>query len=451
MTRSSLPEIHHWARRVHAGARLGLALLLFGFVSSCGSGDGSATPPTAAEWRASARAAAAGVDPGRLGADLAILADDAMEGRDNLTPGGARARAWIAARMAAIGLEPLGTDGFAQAFEKGVNLVGRIPGNDPALAGEHVLISGHYDHLGLVGAEGSQCRARASAPDDMVCNGAADNAAGVAATLAVAEALARSKHGTRRSIVVAFWDAEEDGLLASRHFADTDPRVRLDTLAAMFSVDNVGAYIIPGVEDSFAIGTEYATGLREHIAAINAETGFTQWPVSSFFVGSDTGGRSDHLPFRLRGVPVIFFGSGSPPEYHTPRDEVAVVRLDKLAAITRHVTLATADVANDDTRPTFVDAPVPQLDDARALLALGEVVLADPAAVGFGDPFAVNLLRNWVTQLKAYIANPPTTAEGWIAYERYVKSIINVVYQFIGGAEHDGHAAGERTWDTSTH
>lgn len=430
MTPSTTP----WLPR-HIRAALGLAAVLL--ATSCGSGDGSDAPPSAEEWRASARAAAASVDPARLGADLATLADDSMEGRDNLTAGGERARTWIAGRMAAIGLEPMGTDGFAQAFDKGVNLVGRIPGNDPALAGEYVIVSGHYDHLGVVGAAGSQCRTRASAPGDTVCNGAADNAAGVAATLAVAEALAGSEFGTRRSILVAFWDAEEDGLLGSRHFADSEPLVPLDAVAAMFSVDNVGAYIIPGVEDSFAIGTEYAIGLREIVAAVNDETGFTQWPVSSFFVGSETGGRSDHLPFRLREVPVIFFGSGSPPEYHTTRDELAVVSLAKLAAITRHVTLVTADVANDDTRPAFDAAPVPQLDDARALLALGEVVLADPAAVGFGDPFAVDLLRGWVTQLEAHVANPPQTAEEWAAYERFVKSIITVVYQFIGGAAHD--------------
>jgi hypothetical protein len=430
MTPSTTP----WLRR-HVRAALGLALVFL--ATSCGSGDGADAPPTAEQWRASARAAAAGVDPARLGADLATLADDAMEGRDNLTSGGERARTWIAERMAAIGLEPMGTDGFAQAFDKGVNLVGRLPGNDPALADEYVIVSGHYDHLGVVGAAGSQCRARASAPGDTVCNGAADNAAGVAATLAVAEALAASEFGTRRSVLVAFWDAEEDGLLGSRHFADNEPLVPLDAVAAMFSVDNVGAYIIPGVEDSFAIGTEYATGLREIVAAVNAETGFTQWPVSSFFVGSETGGRSDHLPFRLRNVPVIFFGSGSPPEYHTPRDEVAVVSLDKLAAITRHVLLVTADVANDDVRPTFVSAPVPQLDDARALLALGEVVLADPEAIGFGDPFAISLLQGWVTQLEAHVADPPTTAEEWDAYERFVKSILTVVYQFIGGAAHD--------------
>lgn len=404
--------------------------------SACGvSNEPVPTPGSSAEARRlSARAVAASIDAGWIESRVRILASDKMEGRDNLSPGGIRARKWLKEQMTQIGLEPMGTDGFEQAFPQGVNLIGRLPGNDPELAEEYVLVSGHYDHIGMVGTPNSQCRTYSRRPDDTICNGAADNAAGTAAVLAVANALAHSETGLRRSILIAFWDAEEDGLLGSYYFADVDPRVPLDRIAAMYSVDNVGAYIIPGVEESFAIGTEYATGLRERVKAINDETGFTQFPVSSFFVGSDTGGRSDHLPFRLHGVPVIFFGSGSPPEYHTPADDVGILSFGKLTNIARHVTLMTADVANDDDRPTFVSDPVPQLDDAHALKALGEVVMADPAALGFDDPFALSLLEGWMKDLNAYLAQPPQSEAEWKAYQRFVKSIITTVYQFIGGA-----------------
>lgn len=401
---------------------------------ACGSDDSSSAPPTAEAFKQSSRAAAATVDAAWLQQRLAVLASDDMEGRDNLSAGGAKARAWLEDRMTEIGLEPMGTDGFEQPFEQGVNLVGRIAGRDPALADEYVLISGHYDHLGVVGAPHSQCRPSNLAPGDTICNGAADNGAGTIATLAIANALAHSQLGTRRSILVVLWDAEEDGLLGSHYFADQDPRVPLEQIAAMYSIDNVGAYIIKGVDDSFAIGTEYATGLREKIAAVNAETGYNQFPVSSFFVGSDTGGRSDHLPFRLHNVPIIFFGSGSPPEYHTPADEIGIVGFHKLEQITRHVLLMTADVANDDSRPTFIADPQPQLDDARALLALGKIVRADPAALGLDDPLIISLLDGWISRLQHYIDNPPTTENGWKAYEDFVKSIITTVYSVIGGA-----------------
>ncbi|HYD47445.1 MAG TPA: M20/M25/M40 family metallo-hydrolase [Terriglobales bacterium] len=406
---------------------------LLALLAACSDDDSSSAPASAEEFAASSRSAAAAIDEAWLAPRLATLAGDEMDGRDNLTDGSARARAWLEEQMIAAGIEPLGADGFEQPFEQGVNLIGVIPGKDPSLAGEYVVVSGHYDHLGVVGAPRSQCRASSRAPGDTVCNGAADNAAGSVATLAVANALANSEHGTRRSILIAFWDAEEDGLLGSRYFADEQPLVPLEQIVAMYSVDNVGGYIIKGVEDSFAIGTEYATGLRERVKAINEETGFTQWPVSSFFVGSDTGGRSDHLPFRLHGVPIIFFGSGSPPEYHTPADDLDVVSLEKLAQITRHVTLMTADVANADERPAFVAEPVPQIDDARALLALGLVVREDPSALGITDPLLINILEGWITRLEQFIANPPQTDAAWRGYENYVKSILDIVYDVIGG------------------
>ena len=99
-------------------------------------------------------------------------------------------------------------------------------------------------------------------------------------------------------------------------------------------------------------------------------------------------------------MPIIFFGSGSPPEYHTASDEIDVVSIEKPAQITRHVELA------------------------------------DPASIGFDDPIAISLLTGWVRRLDAYVANPPTTDEEWAAYEEFVKSIITTVYQFIGGEAH---------------
>jgi len=413
---------------------LGTALLL---LAGCGDNDPSqSTTPTAEAWKQSSRAAAASIEAGWLQSRVAVLAADSMEGRDNLTAGGARARAWLKQQMNEIGLQPLGSGGFEQAFAQGVNLIGRIPGKDPQLADEYVVVSGHYDHLGVVGAPNSQCRSSRLAPGDSVCNGAVDNAAGSVATLAVANALARSRHGTRRSILVALWDAEEDGLLGSHYFADQDPRVPLDKIAAMYSVDNVGGYFIQGVEESFAIGTEYATGLRELVKAVNDETGYTHYPVSSFFVGSDTGGRSDHLPFRLRGVPIIFFGSGSPRQYHTPADEIGVVSFDKLTRITRHVTLLTADVANADSRPSFVSEPEAQLDDAKALLNLARVVRADPSSLGIDDPVLLGVVDNWIVRLERYIVQPPTNAGGWAAYQSFLKVIITTVYSTVGGASH---------------
>jgi hypothetical protein len=97
----------------------------------------------------------------------------------------------------------------------------------------------------------------------------------------------------------------------------------------------------------------------------------------------------------------------------------------------------TADVANDDGRPTFVDEPSPQLDDARALLALGYVVREDPSSLGLDDPLLIGVLNGWIRGLERYVNDPPTTDAGWNAYVKFVKEILNTVYAVIGGGEAD--------------
>jgi hypothetical protein len=67
------------------------------------------------------------------------------------------------------------------------------------------------------------------------------------------------------------------------------------------------------------------------------------------------------------------------------------------------------------------------------LIALGEVVLADPSSLGIDDPVLVGILEGWLGDLKGYLAHPPNTDAEWASYQRLVKSIITTVYGFIGG------------------
>src|SRR4029450_2085199 len=100
-------------------------------------------------------------------------------------------------------------------IDGGTNLIGVIPGRDRA--DEVVVVGAHYDHLG------SRCRT--ADPADTICNGATDNATGVAAALAVGEDLARGR-GPRRTVVVALWDREEDGLPGSGGYGAPPPPPR---------------------------------------------------------------------------------------------------------------------------------------------------------------------------------------------------------------------------------
>jgi hypothetical protein len=391
------------------------------------------TAPTPAATVAAALAAAATIEHAFLVDRVGALADDAMAGRDNNTAGGLAARAWLVADLKGHGLAPALEAGFSQVFDVGgvvgANLCARVVGADPALRHEHLVIGAHYDHLGRADAPGSACKAKAGATD-VICNGAIDNAAGVAVAIAVTRALAQSGK-LRRSLLLCLFDAEEDGIVGSKHFVANAPLVPLADIVAMFSVDNVGSQIVPGEASSFATDAEFSDGLRAAVHATNAATGYQTWPVSSFFVGQDGGGRSDHQPFREAGVPVLFLGSGSSAVYHTPADEPGAVDFTKLLAIARHTAVLVAMVANAEIRPTMTATPLPHLDDAYALRSLADRVLADPAALGLNDGQA-GLVKTWRDELSAWIDKPPETAAQWQSYHNLVKAIIKAVFTFAG-------------------
>ena len=116
--------------------------------------------------------------------DVAKLAGDETAGRDNATPGSALARQYLLQQLKpiAVGADPAhtGDDAFLQPFQNGTNVVAVIRGTD--LADQYVMVGAHYDHLG------SSCRT--ADPNDTICNGATDNAAGVAAVLAIGRSIA---------------------------------------------------------------------------------------------------------------------------------------------------------------------------------------------------------------------------------------------------------------------
>src|SRR5687768_3489475 len=103
------------------------------------------------------------------------------------------------------------------------NVLGRLPGSDPVLSGQAVVFTAHYDHLGI--------KEDAKAGEDAIHNGARDNASGVAAMLAIAEALAGLPKAPRRSILFVATAAEEQGLLGSRrseeHTSELQSRLHL--------------------------------------------------------------------------------------------------------------------------------------------------------------------------------------------------------------------------------
>ncbi|HRJ46503.1 MAG TPA: M28 family metallopeptidase [Opitutaceae bacterium] len=173
------------------------------------------------------------------------------------------------------------------------NVLGWLPGTDPALAGEPIVVTGHLDHLGIGTA----------IDGDSIYNGAIDNAVGIGIILAMAEELAAGPRPAR-PVLFAALTAEEKGLLGAEHLANNPP-ARVQRFAANVNIDMP---IFPApVRDIVAWGEDHTTlGPMVHAAA--ARTGFTVspdfMPEQTIFV------RSDQYAFVRTGVPAIFIGTG---------------------------------------------------------------------------------------------------------------------------------------------
>jgi len=300
--------------------------------------------------------------------DVHVLASDDMGGRDNQTEGSARAQRYLIDRLddfaVGLGASASGDDAFRHAFAGGTNILALIPGTEQP--DEYLIIGAHYDHLG------SRCRT--ADPADTICNGATDNATGVAAVLAIGEQLARERGGPSRSVILAFWDREEDGLRGSRAWV-ADPPVPLAQTVAYMNYDIQGANILPTLRDTtFAIGAE--TGGDRLTAAVGqaVRPGALDTHRLSWVFGQ---GRSDYLPFIQAGVPTVFFSDSTGPCYHTAQDEADVVDYAKLRQQVNDGIRLARDLA-DGARPAFVPGtPAATYDDAVALLAVADRALAD--------------------------------------------------------------------------
>ena len=278
--------------------------------------------------------------------DVARLTDDSLQGRNNGTPGSALARAYLIEQVKPIsrGLNTAasGDAAYTQSTGGGTNVVAVIPGTD--LADQYVVVGAHYDHLG-----GS-------------FNGATDNATGVAAALAIARSIAAQPTKPRRSVVIALWDQEEDGLVGSRYYVQ-NPLLPLAKAVGYVNFDIQGANLLPSLRNtSIAVaaetgGTRFQGILRAAIGERSLDTAM----LSSIF-GQN---RSDYVNFINAGIPSVFFTDATGPCYHTVDDELGIVDFDKLDVQIATALAVTRELANTTTPPAFVSGtPLATFDDA---------------------------------------------------------------------------------------
>lgn len=284
------------------------------------------------------------------------------------------------------------------------NVLAIIPGSDPILRNEYVVISAHNDHVGITGPD-AQGQSTAVDHDslraarlellrmqmkggelvanpagttvrvnmdslrrirpprrDSIRNGADDDGSGSMAVLEIAEAIAAMPVKPKRSTIFAWWTAEEDGLVGSRWWTD-NPTVPLNQVVTNINMDMIGrgrAEDVPGGGPDFLglLGADrLSTALGERVQAVNRQQpnplrldNRFDWPIA--WPGyNNIYGRSDHANFARYNIPIAFFFTGLHADYHQVTDEPQYIDYPHYSRIVNFVKDLTIDVANLPVRP----------------------------------------------------------------------------------------------------
>jgi len=230
-----------------------------------------------------------------------------------------------------------------------MNVWAVLPGSDPQLKDEYVVIGSHLDHLGRRGGN--------------YYPGADDDGSGTTGVMAAAQMFAKNNVRPKRSILFVCFSGEERGLLGSRYFAQNCP-IPLSSIAAELQMDMIGRseeesrdggrLVNKGetAEDNrnviHLVGTQkMSRGLHETCMAGNDRAGFDiEFDQESLFT------RSDHANFAFAGVPVAFVFTGIHKDYHQTTDTPDKIEYPKLLRVARYIYDIGFQIGNDDTRPT---------------------------------------------------------------------------------------------------
>lgn len=232
------------------------------------------------------------------------------------------------------------------------NVLALLEGADPKLKDEVVVLTSHYDHVGI---------GRPDSTGDRIYNGADDDGSGTVAILNIAKALTVAKENgfsPKRSILFLNVTGEEKGLLGSRYYSD-HPVIPIKKTVANINTDMIGRidarHEKMGKENySYIIGGKIISSQLDSLLEVaNKRSGNIE--LSSRYNDLQDPNqfyrRSDHWNFGRLGVPFVFFFTGVHEDYHRPSDEIEKIRFDKMAKIARTMYATTVMVANADKAP----------------------------------------------------------------------------------------------------
>lgn len=303
---------------------------------------------------------------------LSTLAADSMEGRYTGSPGARKAARFITREMTSIGLSPAGDSGYYQkvAYQSkedsrtqpdlkvldslgaltalspgarvvGYNLIGVIPGSDPGLRDQIVVIAAHYDHLGI----GKPVKG------DSIYNGADDDASGITAVLEIARSLANNP--PRRTVVFIATNGEEQGILGTRWYV-AHPKFPLAKMVAEMEVEMIGRpdSLAGGAGKAWLTGYDRST-MGDMLKAANLPIVADPYPQMHFFE------RSDNIVFAMMGIPAHTLSSYNlHNDYHAVTDDVDKIDFAHVTAVIRAGATA-ARILADGPVPTWKDGGRP--------------------------------------------------------------------------------------------
>lgn len=316
------------------------------------------------------------INEDELKAHVFRLASKEFAGRRG--PGSARTSRHIANLFETMGLAP----GFGESYFQpvgnfladpneiqnqgyvGRNVAAMIQGSDPKLKDEWIVLSAHFDHLG-VGKGG------------IYFPGADDNASGVAVLLEVAEYFAKSENRPKRSILFVGFDLEESGLLGSRYFA-AHPPFPLAKLKTFLTADMLGRSMANLMDDYlFVLGTESSNQLRQIVATTEPAKGLKIGRLGTDLIGT----RSDYGPFRDRKIPFLFFSTGQHPDYHKPSDLPDRIDYRRMVRIGNWISQVVVHLANAEETPVWNETPETDIAEAKTIQTLLARVLKSPGII----------------------------------------------------------------------
>lgn len=277
------------------------------------------------------------VSPADLRAHVEFLASDLLEGRSTPSAGLNIAGEYIAAQFRRAGLRPQ-SDGtyFQMAGEGERNVVGVLPGSGRTLKDQYVLVTAHYDHVGV----------KKESEGDPIFNGANDNASGVASLIETARRLGASRVNPRRTVVFIAFFGEEQGMRGSRYYAE-HPLFPIESTAAQINLEQTGRTDdIQGENAKTLNVTGYE--FTEVARILKASAAFAGIKVVRREKWSDMAfERSDNEALAKKGVPAHTLSVAYMfPDYHKAGDEADKLNYANMALVTEAIARGVIAIAN---------------------------------------------------------------------------------------------------------